>query len=163
MFWRPQFLPCIDNAYEAFLQRRYHHGRLAPWATRGSTRSRDGTCLHRAWPAEHAFGSCGISSFLVPLTRTPCQVSLSMACARSYCPQWQRPDRNSVPYREDDQGRLRAHTRMAERRKGLMAERTVASPHVQQPATTERTRQHERFMTPAVDIYDALIGFQGLM
>ena len=35
-----------------------------------------------------------------------------------------------------------------------MAERTIASPHVQLPATTERTRQHERFMTPAVDIYE---------
>jgi HSP20 family protein len=42
----------------------------------------------------------------------------------------------------------------------IMAERTVATPEVQQPVTTESTRHDERYMAPPVDIYetpDALV------
>lgn len=35
-----------------------------------------------------------------------------------------------------------------------MAESTVATPEVQKPATTERTRNHERYVAPPVDIYE---------
>jgi HSP20 family protein len=35
-----------------------------------------------------------------------------------------------------------------------MAEKTVATPEVQKPATTESTRNHERYIAPPVDIYE---------
>ncbi len=35
-----------------------------------------------------------------------------------------------------------------------MAESTVATPEVQKPATTESTRNHERYVAPPVDIYE---------
>jgi len=35
-----------------------------------------------------------------------------------------------------------------------MAEHTVAAPEVQTPPMTERTRHHERYVAPPVDIYE---------
>jgi HSP20 family protein len=35
-----------------------------------------------------------------------------------------------------------------------MAEHTVAAPEVQKSPTTERTRHHERYVAPPVDIYE---------
>lgn len=35
-----------------------------------------------------------------------------------------------------------------------MAEKTVATSEVQKPTTTESTRNHERYITPPVDIYE---------
>jgi HSP20 family molecular chaperone IbpA len=35
-----------------------------------------------------------------------------------------------------------------------MAEKTVATPEVQKSATTESTRNHERYVAPPVDIYE---------
>ena len=35
-----------------------------------------------------------------------------------------------------------------------MAEKTVATPEVQKPTTTESTRNHERYIAPPVDIYE---------
>jgi HSP20 family molecular chaperone IbpA len=35
-----------------------------------------------------------------------------------------------------------------------MAEKTVAAPEVQKPATTESTRNQERYVAPPVDIYE---------
>jgi len=35
-----------------------------------------------------------------------------------------------------------------------MAEHTVAAPEVQKPPRTERTRHHERYVAPPVDIYE---------
>jgi HSP20 family protein len=39
-----------------------------------------------------------------------------------------------------------------------MAEKTVATPDIQQPTTTEKTRNHERYMAPPVDIYETRDG-----
>jgi len=39
-----------------------------------------------------------------------------------------------------------------------MAEKTVATPDVQQPKTTEHTRHHERYVAPPVDIYETRDG-----
>jgi HSP20 family protein len=39
-----------------------------------------------------------------------------------------------------------------------MAENTVATPEVQKPTMTERTRHHERYVAPPVDIYETRDG-----
>ena len=39
-----------------------------------------------------------------------------------------------------------------------MAESTVATPEVQKPPTTERTRHQERYVAPPVDIYETQEG-----
>ena len=39
-----------------------------------------------------------------------------------------------------------------------MAEKTVATPDVQQPTTTEHTRNHDRYVAPPVDIYETRDG-----
>jgi HSP20 family protein len=39
-----------------------------------------------------------------------------------------------------------------------MAEKTVAATESQQPATTENTRNHERYVAPPVDIYETEAG-----
>jgi HSP20 family molecular chaperone IbpA len=39
-----------------------------------------------------------------------------------------------------------------------MAEKTVATPEVQKPTMTERTRHHERYVAPPVDIYETRDG-----
>jgi len=39
-----------------------------------------------------------------------------------------------------------------------MAEKTVAAPEVQKPATTESTRNQERYVAPPVDIYETRDG-----
>ena len=39
-----------------------------------------------------------------------------------------------------------------------MAEKTIATPDVQQPKTTEHTRNHERYVAPPVDIYETRDG-----
>jgi HSP20 family molecular chaperone IbpA len=39
-----------------------------------------------------------------------------------------------------------------------MAEKTVATPEVQKPQATESTRNHERYVTPPVDIYETKEG-----
>jgi HSP20 family molecular chaperone IbpA len=39
-----------------------------------------------------------------------------------------------------------------------MAEKTVMAPEVQQPKTTESTRNHERYVAPPVDIYETRDG-----
>ncbi len=39
-----------------------------------------------------------------------------------------------------------------------MAEQTVAAPEAQKPPMTERTRHHERYVTPPVDIYETRDG-----
>ena len=39
-----------------------------------------------------------------------------------------------------------------------MAEKTVAIPDIQQPTTTEHTRNHDRYVAPPVDIYETRDG-----
>src|SRR5437762_13487564 len=39
-----------------------------------------------------------------------------------------------------------------------MAEKTVATPDIQQPTTTEHTRNHDRYVAPPVDIYETRDG-----
>jgi HSP20 family protein len=39
-----------------------------------------------------------------------------------------------------------------------MAEKTVATPDIQQPTTTEHTRHHDRYVAPPVDIYETRDG-----